>query len=124
MKEKVIYKNRFEEAESTKITKKAFTQIYNSGDLGLVQGLIKGDIKKIISLVEKLGEDKVNSFNLIKTSSMNLDSQGESGKVTTVYKFELFGKIFYGIEDIIDNSKDSNVSWDTVDEYVTLYMVK
>ena len=102
-----------------KISKKAFLSLHKSGKLGLVAGGVKGDLKSIMTVLNKENLDKIK---LIKTTNIDVASQSTSGTTVKVFKEEAQGKMFYIVETKHDNSKNNQVSWDTIDYYCTVYM--
>jgi len=109
------------EADIKKITKKKFMSLHKSGELGLIAGSVMGDAKHIISSLKNVNLSKIE---LMKTTNINVGSQTSIGTSIIIYETTQQDKIFYIIESRFDNSKNRNVSWDTIDYYCTVYMKK
>ena len=103
-----------------KATKKDFLKFHKGGNLGLVDGGVKLSAKEISA---KLKTFDVKKFKLTPVSNPTLDNDGEMQKVR-VYKDEIDGHIFFYTENTLDNSKNPDVSWDSIDVYTNIYMVK
>lgn len=108
-------------SQPKKITKKDFNTLHKAGDLGLVIGGVKGNIQKIHSLLKSAILDKLR---WTKTNRMDVGSFDQGGLTVTAYKIMVDEKDFYVIEEVHDASKDKSVSWDTVSEYCTVYILK
>jgi len=107
------------EADMKKITKKNFMSLHKSGELGLIAGSVKDDAKGIINTLKKADLSKIT---LMKTTNMDVGSQTSTGTTVTVYESIIQDKTFYIVESRFDNSKNSQVSWNTIDYYCTVYM--
>lgn len=102
-----------------KITKSAFKKIYK--ELGLVSGGVKGDVNYISKTLNNIDVSKIKP---LKVSQIDVGSQGSSGTTTTVYELHIKDETFYVVESKYDNSKNNNVSWNTIDYYSTVYILK
>lgn len=109
--------------EEKKITKNMFMNLHKSGKLGLVQGMVKNNATGIFSVLNKAGETKVKAIKSMKTSNVSVDSHLQTGTSVAIYSETIFERDFIVVETTCDNSKDSNVSWDTIDTYSVIYVV-
>lgn len=115
------FKQYLTEAVSKKESKSSFLKAYKAGELGLIQGGVKQDADKIFKQLESIDVSKLET---IKVSNVNLSDNRASGQTIKVYSAVIDGKTFFVVEETNDNSMNSNVSWDTVDVYSNIYMVK
>ena len=107
-----------------KVTKKEFKQLHSENRLGLIQGGIHQSIASVCQAIDNAINKNID-FELLKTSRVDLDNQGDYIKVQ-VYHFQPGGteKHFYIVEDTIDNSKSMHCSWDTVDYSCNVYQLR
>jgi len=118
-----VFKNMLGIKEK-KLTKKDFMSLHKSNQILLVQGGIKMTSDAIQKHVEGLKDSDFETIKGQPVSSVDVGSQSSSGLIVKVSSFENRSKTFFIVENTIDNSKNSDVSWDTIDVYSNIYIVK
>jgi hypothetical protein len=111
--------------ESKKITKSDFMSLHKKGELGVVQGMVSLKADEVFKTINNTNKDKIDFIhrNLKPTTRASIDNDGEITK-TTVFHENIHGKDFFVVETKVDNSKQKDVSWDTIEFFCTVYMKK
>ena len=100
-----------------KITKKDFMAMHKTGKLGLIQGLVKKSKDDIFNILD--GRSDIQEWAKPVSNFGDLSSDKNGAKTTTIFKKGRF--IF--VEDIIDNSKNPDCSWNDLEVYNTIYFL-
>ena len=109
--------------ESKKMSKSKFSKLYKDKKLGFVVTMSR-KADKMFDKLKGLKKSEIQNFQSSKPSTMDLDSQLKYGLTTTVSSEEIHGYTFYVVQHKMDNSKNPNNSWDTLDYVSTLYIQK
>ena len=101
-----------------KITKKAFIDMHSAGKLRLLQGMVKKSKEDIYESIKNIPD--IEKYLKPVSGHGNLTNEKNGSYTITIFKKGSF--IFK--ECIMDNSKDVNCSWDTIEIYNTIYYKK
>jgi len=99
-----------------KITKKEFKKLHSDNKLLLIAGGVKKDISFILNRLQEVETIPEGE----KTTTCNVENYRDISTVK-IFKSVIKKSTLFIVQTIIDNSKDEDCSWSSVDEYNTIY---
>lgn len=102
-----------------KITKKLFNELHKKNYLLLIQSCSNKTPKQLIPLIENYKGE----IPTIPTSKSDTGNQGNC-VIIKIYTKVIIDRVFYFVHQIIDNSKNKDCSWNSIDNITILYILK
>ena len=100
-----------------KITKKEFINKYPTMRLA---GVVSRPLDEVLSIINKT--PKATIENTKATTKYSIDNYHDI-VTTTIHKYSNKHNTFYIVYTVIDNSKNSDVSWNETTYHCTIYVV-
>lgn len=99
------------------MTKKEFLKLHKAGKFNLIQACYGKNKEFLYSLIKELNQ----TFEGTKTSRIDVSNQGDYLKVR-IFHEDINNQVFVFVEETIDNSKNNQCSWDTIEVNTMIYV--
>ena len=100
-----------------KITKKEFKELHKTKQLSLINSCWGRSALSCINFIKSIN----THFTGTPVTRCSIDNNGDY-EVINVFKETIREQDFYFVESTIDNSKNKNCSWDTIDINTVVYV--
>jgi hypothetical protein len=100
-----------------KVTKKEFISLYPKMRLA---GVIDRELPEVLAMIDNAPIATIE--NTKETSRYDIDNYHDI-KTVTIYKHSNKHNTFYIVYTVLDNSKNSDVSWNETTYHCTIYVI-